>query len=85
LESSQLIIGVDFTKSNEWNGKVSNGGKCLHDLVQNGLNPYQKVIDIIGRTLEPFDADKQIPVFGFGDISSTDKGVFPFNPDGKPW
>jgi E3 ubiquitin-protein ligase RGLG len=30
LESSNLIVAVDFTKSNEWTGKESNGGRSLH-------------------------------------------------------
>ncbi|KAH3759263.1 copine family protein 1 [Pelomyxa schiedti] len=83
LESSNLILGIDYTKSNTWTGKVSFGGKCLHSLQPDHLNPYQRVIDIIGRTLEPFDDDKLIPVFGFGDLTTTDKSVFPFFPDGR--
>jgi len=81
LESSNLIIGIDFTKSNTWNGKNTFGGQNLHSCSPTRLNPYQEVIQIIGRTLEPFDDDKLIPVFGFGDILTTDKTVFPFYPD----
>jgi len=81
LESSNLIIAVDYTKSNEWTGKVSYGGLCLHALRPNGVNPYQEVIDLIGRTLEPFDDDKLIPAFGFGDATTTDKACFPFFPN----
>lgn len=32
LESSELIIGIDFTKSNLYNGTISFGGKSLHEL-----------------------------------------------------
>jgi hypothetical protein len=35
----------------------------------------------MGQTLAPFDDDNLIPVFGFGDLSTADKKVFPFFPD----
>jgi len=81
LESSNLIVGIDFTKSNTWNGKNSFGNQNLHTLRNGSVNPYQEVIAIVGRTLEPFDDDKLIPCFGFGDVTTTDKSVFPFFPD----
>ena len=84
LESSNLIIGVDYTKSNTWTGKNTFGGRCLHDLSAGGMNPYQTVIDIMGRTLEPFDDDKLIPAYGFGDASTSDKAVFSFFPNEQP-
>eukprot|EP01102_Stenamoeba_stenopodia_P005342 TRINITY_DN15940_c0_g1_i1.p1 TRINITY_DN15940_c0_g1~~TRINITY_DN15940_c0_g1_i1.p1 ORF type:complete len:274 (+),score=57.97 TRINITY_DN15940_c0_g1_i1:165-986(+) len=84
LETSNLIIGIDYTKSNLWTGKNSYGGLSLHHVSPGYLNPYQRVIDVIGKTLEPFDEDHLIPAFGFGDISTTDKSVFPFFPDGRP-
>jgi len=84
LESSNLIIGVDFTKSNEWTGKRTFNGRCLHALDAGTMNPYQRVIDVMCRTLEPFDDDKLIPVFGFGDVTTSDKAVFPFFQDGHP-
>ncbi|VFQ75080.1 unnamed protein product [Cuscuta campestris] len=73
LESSNLIIGIDFTKSNEWTGKESFNNKSLHAIEEdddNDLhqpNPYEKAISIIGKTLAPFDEDNLIPCFGFGD------------------
>jgi len=81
LESSNLIIGIDYTKSNTYNGRLTFGNKSLHEIVPGSLNPYQEAIMIIGKTLEPFDDDKLIPVFGFGDSSTSDKRVFPFYPD----
>jgi len=84
LESSNLIIGVDYTKSNTWNGKLTFGGKCLHNMEIDKVNPYQEVIWIMGRTLAPFDDDNLIPVFGFGDVTTKDKAVFPFFQDGRP-
>ncbi|KAL7718624.1 Copine [Entamoeba marina] len=84
LESSNLIIGVDYTKSNTWTGKRSFNGYSLHAIFATGMNPYQRVIDIIARTLQPFDDDNIYPVYGFGDISTTDKSVFSFNANDAP-
>lgn len=67
LESSNLIVGIDFTKSNEWTGRTSFNGSNLHDLSGSLLNPYEQAISIIGRTLETFDDDNRIPCYGFGD------------------
>jgi len=81
LENSNIILGVDFTKSNIWTGQKTFGGNSLHTILPNCLNPYQSVISILGRTLSEFDDDNQIPVYGFGDLTTTDKKVFPFIPD----
>ena len=80
LESSNLIVGVDFTKSNTWTGEKSFDGRCLHDTT-GPVNPYQQVIGIMGRTLEAFDDDYLIPAFGFGNALTKDKSCFPFFPD----
>ncbi|KAK3083626.1 hypothetical protein FSP39_000474 [Pinctada imbricata] len=85
LERCGLIIGVDFTASNEWQGRKSFSGNCLHKVIHGKIyNPYQKVISIIGQTLAPFDDDNLIPSFGFGDTRSMGEKVFPFISDGSP-
>ncbi|KAL6070530.1 E3 ubiquitin-protein ligase RGLG2, variant 2 [Balamuthia mandrillaris] len=84
LESSNLILGIDYTKSNEWNGKHSFYGRSLHDTTGAEPNPYERCISILGRTLEAFDEDRLIPCFGFGDVTTKDKGVFRFFADGRP-
>ncbi|CAI0445691.1 unnamed protein product [Linum tenue] len=83
LESSNLILGVDFTKSNEWSGRYSFHRKSLH-AVGSVTNPYEQAISIIGRTLSPFDEDNLIPCFGFGDVSTRDEYVFSIYPDHRP-
>lgn len=77
LESSNLIVGIDFTKSNEWTGARSFNRRSLHHL-GNGPNPYEHAISIIGKTLSAFDEDNLIPCFGFGDASTHDQDVFSF-------
>ncbi|TXG71393.1 hypothetical protein EZV62_006328 [Acer yangbiense] len=83
LESSNLILGIDFTKSNEWTGKVSFNNRSLH-AIGNTPNPYEKAISIIGKTLAPFDDDNLIPCFGFGDATTYDQEVFSFHSDQTP-
>jgi E3 ubiquitin-protein ligase RGLG len=51
LESSNLIIGVDFTISNTSAGKTTFNGQSLHSLSPHQLNPYQYAIKILGETL----------------------------------
>eukprot|EP00892_Ulva_mutabilis_P002223 jgi/Ulvmu1/12000/UM083_0013.1 len=79
LESSELIICVDFTKSNESNGKCF-GGQSLHSL-SSGTNPYTTVLSVICQTLSAFDDDQMISAYGFGDVSSRDKALFSFAPE----
>jgi hypothetical protein len=64
---TELIVGIDFTFSNTWNGKHSFGGRSLHAVNAGVPNPYMHVIATIARTLEPYDQDGLIPCFGFGD------------------
>ncbi|KAI3433147.1 RING-type domain-containing protein [Psidium guajava] len=82
LESSNLIVGIDFTKSNEWTGTRSFHRQSLHD-IGHGQNPYEQAISIIGKTLSAFDEDNLIPCFGFGDASTHDQDVFSFYPDNR--
>jgi E3 ubiquitin-protein ligase RGLG len=46
---------VAGTKSNEWSGKRTFGGRSLHEIDDPAArNPYEDVIETIGRTLKDF-------------------------------
>ncbi|CAH0473663.1 unnamed protein product [Peronospora belbahrii] len=68
LQSSDLIIAVDFTESNLWKGEKTFEGRSLHYIDKTGrvTNPYQTVISAITRVFELFDDDDSIPAFGYG-------------------
>ncbi|KAJ1694990.1 hypothetical protein LUZ63_011688 [Rhynchospora breviuscula] len=83
LESSNLIVGIDFTKSNEWTGIKSFNNQSLHK-IGDRPNPYEQAITIVGKALAPFDEDNLIPCFGFGDATTHDYGVFSFHADNSP-
>eukprot|EP00210_Caulerpa_lentillifera_P007125 g6817.t1 len=83
LEACQLIVGVDFTKSNLWTGKNTFNGRSLH-AIDGGSNPYQTAVTLIARTLESFDDDNLIPCYGFGDVTTQDRAVFSFLINNEP-
>ena len=84
LESINLIFGIDATKSNQWTGKRTFGGKHLHAVEVGGLNFYERVISYLGSTLEKYDDDKLVPAYYFGDNMTTNKTVASLTADGSP-
>ncbi len=44
-----IIVGIDFTASNEWKGRKTFNQQCLHKIVgTKPTNPYQRVIAHLG-------------------------------------
>ena len=85
LESSNLIVGIDFTASNSSREQSARtfGGRPLHSLLSNGdENLYEQALGVIARTLESFDEDGEIPAFGFGCTRTHGDSVFSFLPNG---
>ncbi|MFK7827674.1 MAG: hypothetical protein AB8G05_26245 [Oligoflexales bacterium] len=77
LESSDLIIGIDFTGSNSSQGKKTFHKKNLHSISKSQRNPYQAVIEIMSKTLDEFDDDGIYPAYIFGDAYTQNHSVKP--------
>ena len=76
---ARLVLGIDLTASNEWQGRLTFSRYCLHKLhpvrPSQIFNPYQRVINIIGKTLQPFTETGHVYAYGFGDVLTQDTGV----------
>lgn len=81
LESSDLIIGIDFTGSNQTHGSKTFGNKNLHSISKGQRNPYQAVIEILSTTLAEFDDDGIYPAYIFGDRFTQQYRVKPLTND----
>ncbi|PAA69196.1 hypothetical protein BOX15_Mlig001020g1, partial [Macrostomum lignano] len=86
LDSFNMIVAVDFSASNEWQGRRTFHGKPLHKITTTAVsgilgssvskqwNPYQRVISVLDQTLSAFvPPGAGIYGLGFGhDATSTD-------------
>lgn len=71
-----IIIGIDFTASNEWKGRKTFNSQSLHKTLGNKIyNPYQKVISILGLTLQKLvsatSSQSSSSFLGVGSSAST--------------
>lgn len=75
IESMQMIVGIDFSKSNEWTGEKSY--HCsLHD-ASRGETPYIRALRIMSHIVKNFDDDDIYPVYRFGCLNTKDQSVLP--------
>jgi E3 ubiquitin-protein ligase RGLG len=81
VESCNLIVGIDFTSSNNTQGMRTFGRYPLHRIGMDFLNPYESVISVIGKTLSHMDDDGVIPCYGFGDSVTQDLECMPILSD----
>jgi E3 ubiquitin-protein ligase RGLG len=75
LESSNLLLGIDFTGSNKTQGSSSFGGKCLHALSDREKNPYEYALELIWNSISDFDDNGRIMMYSFGDTATRHHSV----------
>jgi E3 ubiquitin-protein ligase RGLG len=84
VEAANLIFAIDLTSSNNDTGKLTFNNTSLHKIEERRPNPYQQIMKFACKTLEPFDEDRLIPAYGFGDFLTKHRKVFNLNPHGQP-
>lgn len=85
LPDIHVIVGIDFSASNEWQGRKCFRGESLHAVRGSSIyNPYQKVLSSLGGVLMPLLHGNPIPAFGFGDVGTKDADVFSLIDSGAP-
>lgn len=45
LEKCNLLVAIDFTKSNTWQGEKTFGGKCLHHIFQGNTEGVYELVE----------------------------------------
>merc|ERR1711907_77315 len=84
-ERPGLILGLDFTESNQRSGDSTFGGKSLHTVLDTPdfpeQNPYRHTLRVVMEALT--DPRDKINAFGFGDKNAADVRCFPFRRDGQ--
>ena len=81
VESMQMVVGIDFSKSSGWTGEKSYH-KALHD-TRGGETPYGKALCIMSSVVSRFDDNDIYPVYRFGYINTKNKSVLPLMYSGK--
>lgn len=84
LPDIHVIVGIDFSASNEWQGRRSFRGESLHALKSGSHNPYQRALASLGSALGPLLHGNPVPAYGFGDALTKDGGLFPLIESGAP-
>ena len=70
---AELVVAIDCTSSNTENGRVTNGGRSLHDIsagADAASNPYQCALAAVAAALLPLDDDKCVAMYKFGDAET---------------
>jgi hypothetical protein len=86
LRGSQMLVFVDMSAANAAAGARALGGRGLHDLAGAarglGPNPYEEVLAAVAATMEGFDADGKIPLFGFAAPGAAGGAAFAISQKG---
>lgn len=67
-----LVVCVDYTGSNGDPHQPSS----LHHISAIQKNQYQQALESVGQVVEPYDTDKQFPIYGFGAYVRGKDGKF---------